>query len=82
MMNVESNLEDGTPKTVKTLVYARARVVTMNNDDYHGRSYHRVRGARAPPVSGLEFLKRSSQGEIYKLNGVGHLRFPNSTSHV
>ena len=34
----------------------------------HGRSDHRARGARAPPpppVSGLHFLKRSSQREIY-----------------
>ena len=35
----------------------------------HGRSYHRALGARAPPrlVTGLDFLKRSSQREFGKL---------------
>ena len=44
----------------------------------HGRSYHRARGARAPPVSCLDFLKRSCQREVYKLNSIGHLRFPST----
>jgi len=37
----------------------------------HGRRYHRVLAAGAAPMSSLDFVKRSSQHEIYKLNGIG-----------
>jgi len=56
-------------------------VLHLHHLPKHGRSYHRAWGACAPLVSGLDFLKWSCQREIYKLNGVGHLRFP-SASHI
>jgi len=38
---------------------------------YHGHSYHTAQAVHASPVSGLDFLKRSSQREIYKHSGIG-----------
>jgi len=35
--------------------------------DQHGRSYHRVLGARAHPSAAWILLKQSSQREIYNL---------------
>jgi len=59
--------------TVKEVIQGHWNCSYSLFDRPHRRSYRRVLAAHAPPVSGLDFLKRSSQREIYKLNSTDHL---------